>query len=85
MAFFRVSDLRGEGIVDGEEAGLGGGVGCLLPPSCSACPPCKVFSSHPAVKGLQASGDPWAPQEINGVREGKVGSASSSIPPEPRD
>ena len=57
----------------------------LLPPSCSTCPPCKVFSSHPAVRGLQASGDPWAPQEIRGVGEGKVDSASSSLPPEPRD
>lgn len=55
-------------------AGRWGGVSVsLLSPSCLTCPPCKVFSSHPAVKGLQASGDPWAPQEINGVEGGEGG------------
>lgn len=35
-----------------------------------------------AIKGLWASGDPWAPQEISGVGEGKMGPNSSALLPD---
>lgn len=43
--------------------------------------------THPAkhsaaIKSLWASGDPWAPQEINGVGAGKMGPNSSPLPSE---
>lgn len=74
--------LRGE---SGGGAGSGGweeGVGCLsLSLRLLPAQPGLPARRPAATEGPWASGDPWAPQEIDGVGEGKTGPASP-LPPE---
>lgn len=69
VAFFRVSALQGEGIVDGEEAGLGGGVGCLSLFYLLPAQPTHPAKCSAAIQLSRASG----PRETPGLHKKLMG------------